>query len=55
MTVWRRGKQYQQAFSRGAAQGPLVEGAAGPAAHGRTPKRGTQVRFVYDETIFSKT
>lgn len=55
VTVWRKGKQYQQVFSRGLAQGPLQEGPAAPTAHGRSLRRGTQVRFVYDETIFSKT
>lgn len=51
VTVWRGRKQYSQRFSRGVAQGPLVEA---PAEAG-SPRRGTHVRFVYDETIFSKT
>lgn len=55
MTVWRDQKQFTQTFSRGLAQTQLTEGPAAPAAHGRQQRRGTQVRFVYDETIFSKT
>jgi DNA gyrase/topoisomerase IV subunit B len=51
VTVWRGRKQYSQRFSRGVAQGPLVEAAA----EAGSPRRGTRVRFVYDETIFSKT
>jgi DNA gyrase subunit B len=51
VTVWRGGRQFSQRFSRGAAQGPLVEQAAAEGS----PTRGTRVRFVYDETIFSKT
>lgn len=55
VTVWRGSKQFTQTFSRGVAQGPLLEAPAAPAAHGRQPRTGTQVRFVYDDTIFSKT
>ncbi|PRW39388.1 DNA gyrase subunit B isoform A [Chlorella sorokiniana] len=55
VTVWRGSKQFSQSFSRGVAQGPLQEAAAAPAANGRQPRNGTQVRFIYDDTIFSKT
>ncbi|KAI3431387.1 hypothetical protein D9Q98_004441 [Chlorella vulgaris] len=51
VTVWRGKKQYTQSFSRGLAQGSLQEAPAAPGAQ----KRGTRVRFAYDETIFSKT
>ncbi len=57
VTVWRGSKQYSQSFSRGMAQSQLEEGPAGPAVAGlsQLPQRGTRVRFIYDETIFSKT
>ena len=55
VTVWRGSKQFSQSFSRGVAQGPLQEATAAPAAHGRQPRTGTQVRFIYDDSIFSKT
>lgn len=55
VTVFRGPKQFTQTFSRGLAQSELVQAAAAPAAHGRAQASGTQVRFVYDETIFSKT
>lgn len=57
VTVWRGSKQYSQSFSRGVAQSQLTEGPAGPAVAGlsQQPQRGTRVRFIYDETIFSKT
>lgn len=57
VTVWRGSRQYSQTFSRGVAQTQLDEGPAGPAVAGlsQRPQRGTRVRFVYDETIFSKT
>ncbi|KAL4440444.1 hypothetical protein ABPG75_003445 [Micractinium tetrahymenae] len=57
VTVWRGSKQFTQSFSRGVAQSQLAEGPAGPAVDGlsRRPQRGTRVRFIYDETIFSKT
>ena len=55
VTVWRGAQQFSQSFSRGEAQGPLQEAPAAPAAHGRQPRSGTQVRFVYDDSIFSKT
>ncbi|EFN53908.1 hypothetical protein CHLNCDRAFT_48978 [Chlorella variabilis] len=51
VSVWRGRSQFSQRFSRGVAQSPLVEA---PAAAG-APKRGTRVRFIYDDTIFSKT
>ena len=57
VTVWRGGRQLSQSFSRGMAQGGLTEAPAGPAVAGlaAVPTRGTRVRFVYDDTIFSKT
>ena len=52
VTVWRSGWQFTQRFSCGVAQGPLQEA---PAAEGEQQRRGTQIRFIYDDTIFSKT
>lgn len=50
--VWRGGKEFTQSFSRGLALGPLVEGDQELEMGGEV-KRGTQVKFLYDETIFS--
>lgn len=52
VSVWRGGRRYQQRFSRGVAQSSLDDG---PAPEGEQQRRGTQVRYLYDETIFSKT
>jgi len=50
--VWRAGRMYQQRYSRGAPLSPLQESAAeGEEAE----KKGTQVRFLYDPTIFSSS
>ncbi|GAB4814025.1 hypothetical protein N2152v2_001071 [Parachlorella kessleri] len=51
VTVWRDGTQYSQRFSRGMAETPLSQR---PAPEGQRDWRGTQVRFLYDTTIFSK-
>ena len=51
VTVWRGATRYVQRFARGEAQGPLAEGPTPPEQAGR---RGTQVRFLYDDTIFAK-
>ena len=50
ISVWRGDRQFTQRFSRGDAVTELVEAAAGVGA----PTRGTQVRFLYDDSIFSK-
>jgi len=52
VTVWRDGLKHTQAFSRGDVLGPL-ESESSP--EGETRTRGTRVRFLPDETIFSTT
>ena len=51
-TVWRKGRQYQQTFAKGDAISTLSET---PSPNGTTPASGTQIRFLYDDAIFSKT
>jgi DNA gyrase subunit B len=54
VTVWRAGQKFKQTFSRGLAMTELqVEtlNTSDPEYN----QAGTQVRFKYDETIFSKT
>ncbi len=46
--IWRSGKHHGMRFSRGAPVTELVEGAA-------TTKRGTRVRFLPDDQIFTET
>ncbi len=48
LEIWRNGHVYQQSYSRGIPQGPLVE-------TGTTKKRGTKVHFKPDTTIFEAT
>jgi DNA gyrase subunit B len=54
VTVWRAGQKYQQTFSRGIAMTELQVEKLDPS-HPEFTQGGTQVRFKYDETIFSKT
>lgn len=49
--VWRGGTRHAQSFSRGTPHRPL---AAEPAAAGDEARRGTRVRFLYDDQIFAK-
>ena len=46
-TVWRGGKTYSQAYSRGKAKAKLKRG-------GKTSKRGTSIHFRPDADIFGK-
>ena len=46
-TVWRGGKTYSQAYSRGKAKSKLKKG-------GKTSKRGTSIHFRPDPDIFGK-
>ena len=48
LDVWRGGQHYTQRFTRGAPSTRLVNGRA-------TTKRGTRVRFMPDEQIFTET
>ena len=50
LTVWRDGKQYQQAYAMGAPLSPIAEG--GTTANGRT---GTSVRFIPSKEVFGTT
>jgi DNA gyrase subunit B len=45
LTIWRDGKQFRQTFRKGNAGRPVVEGGAGK-------KHGTEMRWLYDSTIF---
>mmetsp|Transcript_17144 Transcript_17144/g.47848 ORF Transcript_17144/g.47848 Transcript_17144/m.47848 type:complete len:786 (+) Transcript_17144:95-2452(+) len=49
--VWRNGQTSTQAFRRGVAEGPMVQ----EVQQGSGDKTGTQVRFLYDRTIFSSS
>jgi len=58
VTVWREGKEFAQAFARGDAQGVLSEKSVKETEKNwwfKPPRSGTQVRFLYDDTIFSKS
>ena len=48
LDVWRNGKHHTQRFNRGGAVSRLVEGKD-------TDKRGTRVRFMPDDLIFTET
>ena len=50
VTVWRQGKAYRQSFRRGLAANELTEESAAPAD---AQKRGTELRFLFDQRIFS--
>lgn len=54
VTVWRAGTKYQQRFSRGIPQTEL-EMEVLPAGSDEVERGGTQVRFRYDDAIFSKS
>lgn len=65
ITVWRGGVQYFQTYSRGVPQTDLESQSIESNTHSdnngnnngnsNSNKKGTQVRFKYDESIFSKT
>jgi DNA gyrase subunit B len=48
LKVWQNKKEYEMCFSKGLTQTPLTE-------VGTTKKRGTYIRFLPDNEIFSKT
>ncbi|MES2887574.1 MAG: DNA topoisomerase (ATP-hydrolyzing) subunit B [Pseudomonadota bacterium] len=48
LTIWRDGKHHQQEYARGMAQAPL-------AVLGDSSRRGTEMRFWPDATIFKLT
>jgi len=57
VTVWgqgpdgpRAGAESQMSFTRGAPDGPLTIRDAGDAG---SPRRGTRVRWLYDESVFA--
>ncbi len=57
LTVRRNGKKYFMEFHRGVAQNRIIEQMAGETVSpmqflGETEKRGTEVHFMADETIF---
>ena len=51
VTVWRQGIAYSQSFCQGAAITELREEQAAPVD---VQKRGTELRFLFDSTIFSE-
>ena len=51
VTVWRKGLQYSQSFRQGAPMGTLHQQSAQP---GDAAKRGTELRFLFDRSIFSE-
>lgn len=50
VTVWREGKRYDQSFAKGETKSSLETQEAEGA-----DLKGTRVRFLYDDTIFSST
>ena len=54
LDVWRDSKHYRQHYSRGDPQAPLKEEGAAPLKNGE-PQRGTAVKFVPDDQIFTET
>lgn len=50
VTVWRKGNEYTQSFSRGVAVGAMSE----KKQDGAGQKKGTMVRFKPDDQIFEK-
>jgi len=52
--VWRAGQKYKQTFSRGLAKTQLLLESLDKSSP-EYSQAGTQVRFKYDELIFSKT
>ena len=52
VTVWRDGKRFDQSFAKGEVQSDLQTQDLPPEADGA---KGTRVRFLYDDTIFSST
>ena len=50
VTVWRKGKEFKQSFSRGLALGGMEE----KQQDGSGNKTGTQIRFKPDDQIFDK-
>uniref|UniRef100_A0A7R9Z5X7 DNA topoisomerase 2 n=1 Tax=Chlamydomonas euryale TaxID=1486919 RepID=A0A7R9Z5X7_9CHLO len=52
VTVWRSRSRFRQTFSRGVPTSELTTEAV--EGNGK-PKSGTQVRFLYDDTIFAKS
>ncbi len=53
LTVWRDGKQYEQAYSMGAPLSPIAERDG--AANGRNGRTGTAVRFIPSKEVFGTT
>ena len=51
VTVWRKGQQYSQTFQQGAPVGDLHQQSAQPED---AAKRGTELRFLSDRSIFSE-
>ena len=51
VTVWRKGLQYSQSFQQGAPVGVLHQQLAQP---NDASKRGTELRFLFDKSIFSE-
>jgi DNA gyrase subunit B len=52
VTVWRDGKRFDQSFAKGEVQSDLETQDLPPESDGA---KGTRVRFLYDDTIFSST
>ena len=51
VTVWRKGVRTSQTFRQGAPVTPLQQQPALPEDAG---KRGTELRFLFDKSIFSE-
>ncbi|HMV68282.1 MAG TPA: DNA topoisomerase (ATP-hydrolyzing) subunit B [Myxococcota bacterium] len=55
LDIWRNGLHYQQTYRRGEPQGDLATLGEAPPGRGAAPRRGTQVRFWPDVSIFVET
>ncbi|KAG2448850.1 hypothetical protein HYH02_006201 [Chlamydomonas schloesseri] len=53
VTVWRAGSRYSQRYSRGAPLEPLRVEALQPGSE-EARRSGTQVRFLYDSSVFAR-
>ena len=54
LDIWRGGKHHSQHYSRGVPQVELAVVGDAPVVEGK-PRRGTQVKFWADDTIFETT
>src|SRR6266581_4298544 len=52
LTIWRDGQQFQQSFRSGKAGPFTITALTGKEAHPRSATTGTEMRWLYDHSIF---